>query len=74
VTEVNLKSFKWIPIFPVVNRLSGRSPAHNDAVQFFAATWAASIRFVASKSTSAEGRPLHGAAKNSFMAKCKRDA
>jgi len=27
-----------------------------------------------SKAVSAEGKPLHGAAKNSFMAKCKRDA
>jgi hypothetical protein len=26
------------------------------------------------KAVSAEGKPLHGAAKNSFMAKCKRDA
>ena len=27
-----------------------------------------------SKAVSAEGKPLHGAAKNSFMAKCKRTA
>jgi len=27
-----------------------------------------------SKAVSAEGKPLHGAAKNSFMAKCKRSA
>ena len=27
-----------------------------------------------SKAVSAEGKPLHGAAKNSFMTKCKRDA
>ena len=27
-----------------------------------------------SKAISAEGKPLHGAAKNSFMAKCKKSA
>ena len=27
-----------------------------------------------SKAVSAEGKPLHGAAKNSFMKKCKKDA
>jgi hypothetical protein len=27
-----------------------------------------------SKAVSAEGKPLHGAAKNSFMAKCMRTA
>jgi hypothetical protein len=27
-----------------------------------------------SKAVSAEGKPLHGAAKNSFMAKCKKSA
>jgi hypothetical protein len=27
-----------------------------------------------SQAVSATGKPLHGAAKNSFMAKCKRDA
>ena len=26
------------------------------------------------QAVSATGKPLHGAAKNSFMAKCKRDA
>jgi len=26
------------------------------------------------KAISAEGKPLHGAAKNSFMAKCKKSA
>jgi hypothetical protein len=27
-----------------------------------------------SKAVSAEGKPLHGAANNSFMAKCKKSA
>ena len=27
-----------------------------------------------SQAVSAAGKPLHGAAKNSFMTKCKRDA
>jgi hypothetical protein len=27
-----------------------------------------------SKAVSADGKPLHGAAKNSFMAKCKKSA
>jgi hypothetical protein len=27
-----------------------------------------------SKAVSAEGKPLHGAAKNSFMARCKKSA
>jgi hypothetical protein len=34
----------------------------------------ASARNVRSKAVSKEGKPLAGAAKNSFIAKCKRDA
>ena len=61
--------------------LAALAPA---ALAFAALTLAALIAFFPigtamaqsceSKAVSAEGKPLHGAAKNSFMAKCKRDA
>ena len=44
------------------------------AVITFFAAGTAMAQSCESKAVSAEGKPLHGAAKNSFMAKCKKSA
>ena len=44
------------------------------AVITFFAVGTAMAQSCESKAVSAEGKPLHGAAKNSFMAKCKKSA
>ena len=44
------------------------------AVITFFAVGTATAQSCESKAVSAEGKPLHGAAKTSFLRKCKRDA
>ena len=44
------------------------------AVITFFAVGTAMAQSCESKALSAEGKPLHGAAKNSLMAKCKKSA
>src|SRR5215469_3513756 len=74
------RSFARRPLYPQKRTLTGvitmsaLCQKQTSARLFDHLESAAVAQSCESKAVSAEGKPLHGAAKNSFMAKCKKSA